>query len=132
MSDNIRNEQSSGVLQDAHPTLRSVKLLHHAHSAPSINVHDKLFPGIPQAKFSRQFHSVGNKSSHKEHANDKDATDEYWNVTNLEEAGIPIFLERSHQRIDGIPPADIAHSISTCMRKNSIIAEYDDNKVCDM
>jgi hypothetical protein len=96
-------------------------------------VQDKLFPGIPQSKFLKQLHSTGYKSSYQEHANEKDAFDDDhsdidWNVTNLEEAGIPIFLERSHKRIDGISPADIAQSISACMRQNSIMAEYDNDK----
>jgi hypothetical protein len=137
MSDTLHNENPSVVLQDAHPRLRSAKLLHHVQSAPSVNVQDKLFPGIPQSKFLKQLHSTGYKSSYQEHANEKDAFDDDhsdidWNVTNLEEAGIPIFLERSHKRIDGISPADIAQSISACMRQNSIMAEYDNDKVCEI
>lgn len=137
MSDTLHSEKPPGVLQDAHPRLRSAKLLHHVQSEPSVNVQEKLFPGIPQSKFSKQFHSTGHKSSYQERVKEKDAfnddhSETNWNVSNLEEAGIPIFLERSHKRIDGISPADIAHSIAACMRQNSIVAEYDNDKVCEI
>lgn len=116
---------------DAHPTMRSAKLLDCGVQArhSKSNTQEKTAEP-PCARVSLHFNVQGcrplekseSRHSRKDHEMDHKLD---WEVQQLPETSFPQFLERSHKRIDGILPSTIAHYIASWMRENSITVEFD-------
>jgi hypothetical protein len=137
MSSSIHDDEAAAenIMLDAHPTMRSAKLLDRSgQPRHSKSAHDH-FPDAPYVKFPLHFTSKDHSPLEKsglQFASDDNRKDHktVWEVNQLPATSFPQFLERSHRRIDGIAPSNIAHSIASWMQENSITVEFDHIKVC--